>query len=69
MKGDSKRGDELITVKSVLNQKYIEILREIKICALIIRVCHYWDMLVDELSMKEEEKVLKEATRLAEKTV
>lgn len=68
MKGDSKRGDELITVKSVLNQKYIEILREIKICA-SIRVCHYWDMLVDELSMKEEEKVLKEATRLAEKTV
>lgn len=36
MKGDNKRGNEIIMVKSVLNQRYIEIQREIEICASII---------------------------------
>lgn len=69
MKGDCERGDELITVKWVLNPNYIGILREMKVCGSIINVCHSWDLLVDELSMNQEKEVLQEATRLVEKAI
>lgn len=58
MKGDSNKGDEITTVKAILNQIYIEILRETEMCASIIKVCHYRDLWVDELSVNEQKQVL-----------